>query len=511
MTVTDRHPSQTTVSRAPPSPLAVSPNASSPYLPPKSPHPREAYNNNSSNNNPGTALTPRSAASATSPTNALINMIKTMRSLNPANLHALEDTLVVTKSELSEYKQISESLHKTVSSLEKALIQERRRREELEIQVSRMQAEAVARRHRLSEQQDVGIQCTGDAMDAHDGGQSVAAASKEAADGVGADIPVTEEIVYSSVNSDCDLLYEGFKSKSFAVIYKVICSRTNQQLQVLQQTYSDTYGKALHKLIEKKTSGDLKMLLSMLLYEPMALRAELLYNALHGFSLEEDAVIDIVCTANNAEIVQLRQMYSKMFSKLVDEDMQRNTAGDFRTFLTIVFLAQRANNAELNGQDLAGDAHTLFVAGEGQRFRADTQPFIQIIGTRSQAHLAALNESYCAMNRDQHDLLTAVFKVTSGALRKALVATIKHSIDANAFWAERIHFALTGFSVDESRLNRYLVLARESLPSIQQTYRERYKYDMLTEVHRRGSGSWKRAVVQLLESSPALSKAVPTA
>jgi len=258
-------------------------------------------------------------------------------------------------------------------------------------------------------------------------------------------------------------------------LIKAISPLTNPLLQVLKQTYISQYGQELPKVVTKKTGGNLRVFLTGLLQKPLEYHVSCLKQSMSGMSTDENALIDILCTATTEEISTLKAEYKRVHEKELVDVIQKATSGDFQRYLTILLQATRDAKTTVDEALVKSDALALYAAGQGKTLGCDPQPFIQIIGNRSAAHLKAVNAAYTTTNPKQYDLLTIVEKEFGGSLKRALVVTLESLFNKSLYFAKAFYLAFQGIGCDEAAVMRIIISRRDiDMGDIKKLYDEKY-------------------------------------
>lgn len=110
---------------------------------------------------------------------------------------------------------------------------------------------------------------------------------------------------------DAEQLYKAMKGfgTDETKLIDVLCKRTFDQRNEIAHVFKTSYGKDLVKNIESETSGNFRRVLVSLLQRPMMVEAVHLRESVAGLGTDEHALIDVVCTKTNAEMMELKQTY----------------------------------------------------------------------------------------------------------------------------------------------------------------------------------------------------------
>ncbi len=95
------------------------------------------------------------------------------------------------------------------------------------------------------------------------------------------------------------------------VLIDILCRRTNQQRLQIALSFKTAYGKDLLKNVMSETGGDFKDLLAALLTPTVEFEAHELRESLSGIGTDEAALIEIICSKTNAQMLELRSAYKR--------------------------------------------------------------------------------------------------------------------------------------------------------------------------------------------------------
>jgi Annexin len=149
--------------------------------------------------------------------------------------------------------------------------------------------------------------------------------------------------------------------------------------------------------------------------------AQELHDAMHGPGTREDALIEILCTLNNAWLKLLQQTYHDstqisiliyfillraniksfyfiidlflVFDKDLEYDIKHDTSAYFQKVLLALLQANRDESVVVDNVKVAADVEALYLAGE-KKIGTDEEVFIDILTRRSFAHLQVIFREY---------------------------------------------------------------------------------------------------------------------
>jgi hypothetical protein len=108
----------------------------------------------------------------------------------------------------------------------------------------------------------------------------------------------------SIASLDADLLYYcvGAIGVDERTLVDVICPRTKEQLDAINDVYRSRYGRTLEEYITRSVGGNLQQFLQYTRMNPNVFDAKLLYDALTSFSASKKIVIEILCTRDSERL-----------------------------------------------------------------------------------------------------------------------------------------------------------------------------------------------------------------
>ena len=111
-------------------------------------------------------------------------------------------------------------------------------------------------------------------------------------------------------------------------IIDILPYRSNDQRQEILATFKQMFGKDLKKELRSELSGNLLQVVEALLETPADYAAAELRKAVKGAGTDETALIEILCTASNATIENVKRSYKKLFARDLEKDVADDTSGE---------------------------------------------------------------------------------------------------------------------------------------------------------------------------------------
>uniref|UniRef100_A0A914ZR64 Annexin n=1 Tax=Parascaris univalens TaxID=6257 RepID=A0A914ZR64_PARUN len=113
----------------------------------------------------------------------------------------------------------------------------------------------------------------------------------------------------------------------------ILTSINNQQRQKVREQYQEIFGKDLVEELKKEYSGDFEHVILALMEPPIKFDAIHLHRAIKGVGTKETVLIDILCTRSSQDLEKIKNAYSLLFGKSLEDDVIGDTSGDFQQLL----------------------------------------------------------------------------------------------------------------------------------------------------------------------------------
>ena len=217
-----------------------------------------------------------------------------------------------------------------------------------------------------------------------------------------------------------------------------------------------------------------------------------MFDAVKGAGTDEDALIEVLCTALPSQIHTIKAAWNELFSDHSwEKRVKSEVSGDFEMVLKAVMSDDRPEAGVL-GDKMAKDIEKFFAATEG-KLGTDEKVLCKLVKKRSREHLWALNEAFRARSKKGRSAFEVIVAETSGDLEKALCA----AFTPPAHWyAYRMHTAMKGAGTNERALIRNVFLPQPfELKMANDTLSHLYKEDLTKRIKSETSGDFERALV----------------
>jgi len=260
----------------------------------------------------------------------------------------------------------------------------------------------------------------------------------------------------------CQAIYNAFKAMftDDAALAANICPFPWPHVSFMLQLYLGNFGQDMIKKVKAQTSGLFRELLLGLLQSPEDFVVGLLNDAVGTLSSDEGVMVELLCSATNAELKLYKDLFQKRFGKDLVKRMTDAFSGELKKLMTVVLQGNREETTAVDQTQVDADATLLYSAGEAKLVGVDEAPFIQVIGNRSPAHLIALNEHYKTKSKKGRSLLEAVDRQFGGRLRTAFQTLLVSNMDRPGFFAQLVRDACEGIGCNEAVVLRTVVARR---------------------------------------------------
>uniref|UniRef100_A0A8D8UUL6 Annexin n=1 Tax=Cacopsylla melanoneura TaxID=428564 RepID=A0A8D8UUL6_9HEMI len=288
---------------------------------------------------------------------------------------------------------------------------------------------------------------------------------------------------------------KGFGTDEKAIM-NVLTARSIAQRQQIEIEFKTLYGKDLIKELKSELSGNFEeLILALMVPTPLFLAREL-HDAMAGLGTTESTLIEILCSASNAEIHAIRHAYEKEYKRSLDKDIEGDTSGHFKKLLISIAQGRREENHMVDKRCAMEEAQKLYEAGE-LKWGTDESTFNAILVSRSYAHLAEVFNQYTRLTG--HDLNKAIDAEFSGDIQQGLKTIIKVVHSKTEYFAEQLMKSMKGLGTNDRQLIRIIVWRSEiDLLDIKKTFHILYDATLESWIEDDTSGDYKMCLLGLL-------------
>jgi len=279
-------------------------------------------------------------------------------------------------------------------------------------------------------------------------------------------------------------------------IIDVICHRSNKQRQEIILAFKQSFGRDLMEDIKSEISGNFLAVVQALFRTPAEQDAFIIHHAVKGAGTDEEALIEVICTRNNAEIAAFKVAYQKLFKHDLEKDVIGDTSGDFKRIMVSLLTAHRDESGKVDAAVAKSDAEALYKAGEG-KLGTDESKFNQILASRSFAQLRLIFDEY--KNFSKNDIEKAIQKEMSGDLERSMLAIVKVVRHPADYFAEQLYKSMKGAGTNDNQLVRIVVTRSEvDMVEIKAAFQAKYKKTLSSFIKDDTSGDYKNTLMAIV-------------
>lgn len=258
---------------------------------------------------------------------------------------------------------------------------------------------------------------------------------------------------------DADDIYSAFGRFSVDkdILVRILAARPKWQILLIGEAFEQKYGiKLLEKVVNELTTlvgtlltgsgtGLSRLLIYRIMNQPER-DAALLRDFSDGMSLEDENLMEIVCTRTNAELKAAMKVYDLDYKKsLRDIIKSKASYKNYREFVLKILECDRDENNKPFDEETA-----LELAKELHKGEANS--YIEILANCNSLQIDSLQIAYKKLNPGK-DLKKDICNKIGGDFR---LAVMTRCTDKYEYLATRLDEAIKGWSVDNESICRIL-------------------------------------------------------
>jgi hypothetical protein len=279
-------------------------------------------------------------------------------------------------------------------------------------------------------------------------------------------------------------------------IIEIVANRTNAQLLEIKDAYEKNIQRDLIKDLKSEISGNFQKAVLALFEPSLEYDVDQLNNAMKGIVTNEDTLIEIIASRDEARLNQIKMRYKEKYNKDLEHSIDKETKGNFKRLLISLLEGGRSRNMRYDVNDCQAKAKLLYEAGES-KWGTSSYVFNQIFSLSSKYELSYICKEYYKLYG--HSIVDAINSNFEGDLKKLLKSIIHAIINPSEYFASRINDAIKGLGTKDTLLIRTIVTRREiDLPMIKKYYKQLYGKDMVEDVKKETSGDYRKFLLEIL-------------
>ncbi|TNN06512.1 Annexin A7 [Schistosoma japonicum] len=269
--------------------------------------------------------------------------------------------------------------------------------------------------------------------------------------------PTVRDAANFDAEADCERLRKAMAGlgTNEKELIEVMAHRSTNQRVAIAKKYKALFGKELTSKFDSELSGHFYDCMVALCMSPAEFDARELRKAMRGAGTDEDVLIEILCSRTNQQLTEIKETYSRIFKgRCLEKDVKDETSGYFKRSCVALLQASRDENPNVDEARARKDAEDLYRAGE-QRLGTDESKFLQILCSRSHAHLRSVFHHYSTIGK--RDMESALKSEMSGDLLRTMLTAVRCTVNKQKYFAEKLRASMKGAGTDDPTLIRIVV------------------------------------------------------
>uniref|UniRef100_A0A8D3CBN4 Annexin n=1 Tax=Scophthalmus maximus TaxID=52904 RepID=A0A8D3CBN4_SCOMX len=277
-------------------------------------------------------------------------------------------------------------------------------------------------------------------------------------------------------------------------IIDIVAQRSNAQRQEIRQAFKSLLGRDLMKDLKSELSKNLERLIIGLMLTPAEFDAKMMQKAIEGAGTDEHALIEILVTRSNEEILAMNAAYQDAYKKSLEEAIESDTSGLFcRILVSLVQGAREECPEDLERAN--ADAQELAEACNADSDDMEVK-FMSILCTRSFPHLRKVMQEF--VRYTNKDIEQTIKKDMSGDVKNAFYAIVRSVKNKPSYFADRLYKAMKGLGTDDRALIRIMVSRSEiDLFNIRKEFKETHDVSLHEFIQGDTSGDYRKTLLML--------------
>jgi len=290
---------------------------------------------------------------------------------------------------------------------------------------------------------------------------------------------------------------KGWGSDDKALL-SLLSSHTAEQRLATAKMYKTAFGRDLRKDLKSETGGNFEEAVKSMMFDSATFDAWCLRKSMKGAGTDEAALIEVVCTKSNAEMIAINKAYSELyFGRVLEKDIISETSGHFKRLLISCIQGNRQENTTVDMAKAKKEAQQIYDAGE-KKWGTDESVFNKVISLRSRPQLLATFKEYRKIS--QYDITRSIEHEMSGDLKRSMKAVVQCIKDRPTYFAERLYTSMKGLGTSDDRLIRIVIGRSEiDLEEIKERFFDMYNKSLKKMITDDISGNYKRLMIAIVK------------
>jgi len=269
----------------------------------------------------------------------------------------------------------------------------------------------------------------------------------------------------------------------------------NQRVQI-EEAYKASFGRDLIDDLKDELGGNFERLVIAMMHPWPQFAARAIKKACKGAGTNEQALVDVLCTANNCQIKMIAEAFQEMYGQSLEEQLESELSGDFKHLLVAVAQGTRKEEDAVDVAKAKEDATAIHEAGE-LKYGTDESTFTRVLVKNSYQQLDVVSKEYHTLaGKTLEEVCTAEL---SGDILNAAKAILGVAKNKDEYWAQRLHASMAGLGTDDKALINILVARSEiDLGNIKREFLKIYEKTLDVWIEDECSGDYKKMLLALI-------------
>jgi len=283
---------------------------------------------------------------------------------------------------------------------------------------------------------------------------------------------------------------KGFGTNE-AKLVEVIGPRTNEELQLINTTYTQEIKRDLIKDLKDETSGNFENSLVSLVTDRYELDAQLVEKAVKGLGTDEDLLSEVLCTRSPAELKLISDAYMRLYKKDMAARVYSDVSGDLlRVYRTLLTSPREDTKPD---SQIEADVKTLYTAGEG-KWGTNEKAFIDIIASSSRPYCEKLFFAYAKVHGKSLD--KAITNEMGGDTGKALALLVT---PLDLVFSRKFYDSMHGAGTKDTMLVRLIATQKgRGLKAVNNRFLMDHQKNLNKWVESETSGDYRKILLSTL-------------